>query len=171
VKISTSVAIYQPELISIGDFSRVDDFCVLSGKISIGRNVHVAVHCNIAGGTEGVVMEDFSGLAYSCNIFSQSDDYSGHSLTNPTVPVEFKRELKAAVYLGRHVIVGTGSVVFPGVHVAEGCSIAALSLVNRSTDPWRVYGGVPAKPIAERSKELLVLEAKYLAITLQNEGQ
>jgi UDP-3-O-[3-hydroxymyristoyl] glucosamine N-acyltransferase len=60
VKISDKASIYNADLIEIGDYSRIDDFCVLSGRISIGRNVHIAVYCNIAGGTEGVIFEDFS---------------------------------------------------------------------------------------------------------------
>jgi galactoside O-acetyltransferase len=55
---------------SIGDYSRIDDFYVLSGKITIGRNVHIAVFCNLAGGEPGLTMEDFSGLAYHVNVFT-----------------------------------------------------------------------------------------------------
>ena len=146
----------------IGDHSRIDDFCVVSGKVTIGRNVHFAVFSNVAGGTEGVTFEDFSGLAYGCHVFSQSDDYSGATLTNPTVPAQYKREIKAAVHIGRHCILGTQAIVLPGVHVAEGCSIGAMSMVTRSTEPWSIYVGVPAKRIKARSKELLELERAYL---------
>lgn len=90
VKISDKASIYNPEHMEIGDYTRIDDFCVLSGRVSIGRNVHIAVFCNIAGGELGVCMEDFSGLAYGCHVFSQSDDYSGCTLTNPTVPDIYK---------------------------------------------------------------------------------
>ena len=63
VRISDRAAIYNPELIEVGDHSRIDDFCVVSGRVSLGRNVHLAVFSNIAGGTEGVCLEDFCGLA------------------------------------------------------------------------------------------------------------
>lgn len=162
VKISDKAAIYNPELIEIGDYSRIDDFCVVSGKVSIGRNVHVAVFCNIAGGELGVTLEDFSGLAYGCHVFSQSDDYSGKTLTNPTVPEKFKKVQRAPVTLKRHVIVGTCSVVLPGVTVEEGTSVGAMSMVTKSTEPWSVYFGVPAKKLKSRKKELLILEQEYL---------
>lgn len=163
VKISDRAAIYNTDQISIGDNSRVDDFCVLSGKIFIGRFVHIAPHCLVAGGERGVMFEDFSGLAYYVQVFSQSDDYSGATLTNPTVPSKYKREIKASVYLGRHVIVGASSVIFPGVRIEEGCSIGAMSLVRKNTDPWGIYTGNPAKRIKDRSKDLLELEKKMLA--------
>lgn len=162
VRISDKAAIYNPEQIEIGDHSRIDDFCVVSGKVSIGRNVHIAVFCNVAGGSEGITFEDFSGLAYGCHVFSQSDDYTGRTLTNPTVPARFKREFKKAVRLGRHCIVGTNSLIFPGVILAEGCSIGAMSMVTKSTEEWGVYSGIPARRLKDRKRDLLVLEQAYL---------
>jgi acetyltransferase-like isoleucine patch superfamily enzyme len=161
VKISDKAAIYSASEIEIGDNSRIDDFCVVSGKVTLGRNVHIAPHCLIAGGENGVAMDDFSGLAYYVQVFSQSDDYSGKTLTNPTIPKKYKNEYKAAVHLGRHVIVGAGSIIFPGVAIAEGCSIGALTLLNKSTKPWGVYVGNPARRLRERSQDLLKLEQEY----------
>ena len=161
VKISAKASIYDCEYIEIGDNSRVDDFCVISGRIKLGKNVHIAAQCLLAGAVAGIHMDDFSGLAYGVKVFSQTDDYSGQSMTNPTVPAVYKKELAAAVYIGRHVIVGTSSVVFPGVVLAEGCSIGAMSMVRKSTQAWGVYCGQPAKRIKDRSNNLLELEKKY----------
>lgn len=162
VKISDKASLYNTESIEIGNNSRIDDFCVLSGQVKIGCNVHIAPFCLVAGGELGITMEDFSGLAYGVQVFSQSDDYSGTSLTNPTVPPRFKKEKKAPVSIGRHVIVGAGSMVFPGVNIAEGCSVGAMTLVNKSTKAWGIYLGNPARRIKERNKNLLEMEVAYL---------
>lgn len=162
VRISDKAAIYNADLIDIGDNSRIDDFCVLSGKVAIGRNVHIAVFCNVAGGSEGVRLEDFAGLAYGCHVFSQSDDYTGRTLTNPTVPAIYKCETKKAVHIGRHCIVGTNSLIFPGVTLGEGCSVGAMSMVTKSTEVWSVYSGVPARKLKDRKRDLLALEKAYL---------
>lgn len=163
VKISDKASIYNADQIEIGDNSRIDDFCVISGKICVGKHVHIAPFCLVAGGVEGITMEDFSGLAYQMQVFSQSDDYTGKTLTNPTVPEIYKKEAKKAISIGRHVIVGAGSMIFPGVTLAEGCSVGAMTLVNKSTEPWGVYVGNPAKRVKERKKDLLELELKFLA--------
>lgn len=163
VKVSDKASIYNADQISLGDNSRIDDFCVVSGRVTIGRNVHIAVFCNVAGGTPGIWLDDFSGLAYGVHVFAQSDDYSGKSLTNPTVPEEFKNVTFGEVHLERHVIVGASSLVFPGVTIREGCSVGAMALVSRSTEPWGIYAGIPAKRIKDRSQELLSLESRYLA--------
>ena len=132
VKISDKASIYNSDQMEIGDHSRIDDFCVVSGRVKIGRNVHIAIFCNVAGGEKGIHLEDFSGLAYGCHVITQSDDYSGKTLTNPTVPDEFKLEKKAPVIIGRHSIIGTGSVVLPGVVLGEGTSVGALSMITKS---------------------------------------
>lgn len=162
VKISDKASLYNCDQISIDTNSRIDDFCVVSGNISIGKNVHLAPFTLLAGGSEGITMEDFSGCAYHVQIFSQSDDYSGRTLTNPTVPAKFKKETKKAVIIRKHVIIGTSSIVFPGVEIMEGCSIGAMTLVNKSTQPWGIYVGNPAKRITERKQDLLKLETEYL---------
>ena len=167
VKISDKASIYNCDQIEIGDNSRIDDFCVISGKVTIGRNVHIAPFCLVAGGELGVTFEYFSGLAYQVQVFTQSDDYSGRTLTNPTIPDEYKKEMKKEVILGKHSIVGAGSIIIPGVILAEGTSVGALSLVRKKTEEWSVYLGNPAKKIMNRKKDLLELEKKYL----KNEGK
>jgi acetyltransferase-like isoleucine patch superfamily enzyme len=163
VRISDRAALHGAADMRIGDHSRIDDFCVLSGRITIGRNVHVAPFGLIAGGAPGVVLEDFSGLAYRVSIFAQSDDYSGETMTNPTVPARFKREARAAVRIGRHVILGTGSIICPGVDLGDGSAVGAGSLVLKSCPPFTILAGSPARKLKDRRQDLLALEAAYLA--------
>lgn len=163
VKISTKASIYNPEQIKLDDYVRIDDFCVLSGQISLGRYIHIAPFCLLAGGEKGITMRDFSGLAYGVKVFSQSDDYSGKTLTNPNIPKEFKREYKKEVIIGKHVIIGTDTIIFPGSILQDGVSVGACSLVKGRLNEWTVYGGNPVKPIRPRKKDLLELEKQFLA--------
>lgn len=163
VKISDKAAIYDADRIRIGDHSRIDDFCVISGRVEIGRNVYIGPFGLIAGGIPGVFLEDFVTLAYRVQAFSQSDDYSGATMTNPTVPKAYKSEYFAAVRLGRHSIVGAGSTIMPGVTLAEGTSVGAASLVLKSTDAWTIHAGSPARKLRNRKRDLLEQERAYLA--------
>lgn len=162
VRISADSRFYNPAKISIGDNSRIDDYCVISDNVIIGNNVHITVNCSIAAPLATVTVSDFVGIAAGSRIFSSSDDYSGYALTNATVPKKFTNVKHAAVLIGKHVIIGAGSTVFPGVEIMEGCAIGAMTLVNKSTEPWGVYAGIPAKKLKDRSKELLKLEELYL---------
>ena len=40
--------------------------------------------------------------------------------------------------------------------------MGAMSLVNKTTEPWGVYVGNPAKRVKERKKNLLELEIEFL---------
>jgi acetyltransferase-like isoleucine patch superfamily enzyme len=155
---------YNPEKITIGDNVRIDDFCVISGGdgITIGSHVHIACGCYLFGGA-GIILEDFVGLSMRVNLISQSDDYYGNSLTNPTIPMKFKPEMKSGqIIIKRHSILGTGSTVMPAVRIEEGGSFGAYSLINKDTLPWSVYAGIPAKKIDNRSKKMLELEKQFL---------
>jgi acetyltransferase-like isoleucine patch superfamily enzyme len=161
VKISDRAAIYNPELISIGDDSRVDDFCVLSGNLSIGKYVHITPMCLVAGGIPGIFIGDYSTLAYNVKVFSQSDDYSGETMTNSLIPKRFKREIFQSVSIGRYSIIGAGSTIFPGAHIGEGVSVGAMSLIIKPTADWMIYAGIPARAIKPRSKKLLTLVTQF----------
>ena len=134
VKISDKASVYDCDNIEIGDNSRIDDFCVVSGNIKIGNNVHITPMCLIAGGKKGVILEDFVTIAYGVKIFTQSDDYHGDSLTNSTIPERYKKEKKCKVLLKRHSIVGAGSIILPGVVLEVGVSVGAMTLVTKATD-------------------------------------
>jgi acetyltransferase-like isoleucine patch superfamily enzyme len=162
VLISDKAAIYGAAEMRIGDRSRIDDFCVLSGRVEIGRNVHIAPFCLVAGGVPGIAIGDFAGLAYRVSVFAQSDDYSGATMTNPTVPARYKHETRAPVRIGRHVILGAGVIVCPGVHLGDGSAVGAASLVLKSCAEWTVLAGVPARKLKDRDRGLLALEAEYL---------
>ena len=163
VKISDKASIYNHHQIEIGDNSRIDDFCILSGKIEIGSYCHITPMCLIAGGEPGISIADYSTLAYGVKVFSQSDDYSGESMVNSLIPKKYKNEYFSQVYIGKHVIVGAGAVIFPGVCLEEGCSIGSMSLVLKSTKAWGIYAGIPAKRIKERSKKLLTLVDDFIS--------
>lgn len=160
VQISDKASFYGTERISIGDHSRIDDFVVLSAGasgITIGRYVHIAAMCSLIGAEE-IVMEDYSGLSSRVCVYSSGDDYSGNSLTNPTVPDDLKQVISLPVSIGRHCIVGSGAVLLPGSKLEIGVAIGALSLVKGHLDSFTIYAGCPARPIKKRSRRLLELE-------------
>jgi dTDP-4-amino-4,6-dideoxy-D-glucose acyltransferase len=164
VMISKLASFHHAAAITIGNNVRIDDFCVLSAGIAgieIGNFVHISVGAALIG-AKRITLADFSGLSSHVSIYSSSDDYSGALMTNPTVPLPFRGGDHEEVFLGKHVIVGAGSVILPGTIIDEGVAIGALSLVNAHCEPFGIYAGTPAKRIKERSRELLKLENRLL---------
>lgn len=160
VRISRLCEIVGQENIEVGDHSRVDAFCkiIASGPVRIGRHVHIASGCRLLG-RGGFEMEDFSGLSDDVKIYSASDDYSGRHMTNPTVPETHTGVKVSPVHLGRHVIIGAGSVILPGVRIGEGAAVGALAMVRKSLAEWGIYAGNPARWVAARRRDLLAAEA------------
>lgn len=161
VKISKNACIYGNEKIKIGDNVRIDDFCILSGKIEIGNNVHIAAYSALYGGEDGIFIGDYANVSSRVCIYSVSDDYSGMSLTNPTIPEKYKNVLSAPVIINKHVIIGSTSVVLPGVVLAEGSAFGSFSFINSDSEPWSINAGIPYKKIKNREKNILQLEKEY----------
>jgi acetyltransferase-like isoleucine patch superfamily enzyme len=169
VAIAKNCTIIGLQNISIGDNVRIDGGTVMAastGHIRLGSYIHIGGMSFLAGAA-GITMDDFSGLSQSVKIYSASDDYSGASLTNPTVPRRYLKIKMAAITIGRHVIIGSGSVVLPGCSVGEGAAIGALSLVTKPLTEWGVYHGNPAKRIKDRKRDLLHAEKDLLSVFMQ----
>jgi galactoside O-acetyltransferase len=165
LRVSDKASFYGASRIELGDHTRIDDFCVLSagtGGIQIGRHVHVAVYTSLIGAGR-IELGDFCNLSSRVSVYSSSDDYSGRTMTNPTVPDEYKDVQHADVKLGRHVIVGCGSVILPGLTLEDGVAIGALALVREDCRAFGVYAGQPARRVRERECGLLELEQAFLA--------
>ena len=139
---------------------RIDPYCVLSaagGYLKIGSYIHIGSH-NVTVGRGGVEFADFVNLSQGVRIYSVSDDYTGESLTSPMIPSHLSRPEFGPVRLGRHVIVGSGSVILPNLSVGDGCAVGALSLVNESLPDWGIYAGIPVRRLQARSQRLLIDE-------------
>lgn len=161
VKIHNRASIYGTENITIGDNVRIDDFTIIiaTGPLVLGSYVSIHNFCFI-GSKYGVRLDDFVTFAPGVKVFSSSDDYSGECMTGVMVPPEYTGGDKGQVTLGRHVIVGAGSIILPGCMLGEGVAVGSLSMVKSSLDPWWVYSGIPAKKIKPRNKEILRFEQK-----------
>ena len=160
VLISRQVSIYSNHEIVIGNNVRIDDFCILSGKIELGNYIHIGAYCALYGNYK-ITMEDFSGLSPRCSIFSGTDDFSGNFLISPTTKKHHNHIIFGEVILKKYVQVGTNSVIMPNLVLKEGTAIGAMSLVTQSTEDWGIYVGIPAKKIKEREKGLLNFVKDY----------
>lgn len=164
VLISDKASIYGVSRIKIGNNVRIDDFCVLSageGGIEIGSYIHIAVYSSLIGAGK-ITLADFCNISSKVAIYSSNDDYTGEFMTNPMVPAEYTNVAHADVYLGKHVIIGSGSVVLPGVTLHEGVAVGALSMISKDCEAFGVYIGTPAKRIKSRKVGMVNCEIDLL---------
>jgi acetyltransferase-like isoleucine patch superfamily enzyme len=154
VYISKKVSIYSSTTISIGDNVRIDDFCILSGNITIGSNIHISAYVALYG-SQGIILDDYSGLSPRATIYSAMDDFSGNYLIGPIHPISCTNVQGGLVNISKYVQIGCNSVIFPNLTIGTGVVVGAMSLVNKNLSPWAIYAGIPAIRIKERTKELL----------------
>lgn len=169
VLISKKASIYNASKISIGNNVRIDDFCILSGRIRLSSYIHIAAYSALYGGNYGIEIHDYSNISSKNSIYALSDDYSGASMTNPMIPDKYKKIYGEKVVIKKHVIIGSGCVILPGVVLEEGSSFGAMTLINKSSEPWTIYAGIPFKKIKDRSKQLLKLEEQFVKEVLESE--
>lgn len=163
LKISDKAVFYRPERIELGHNVQIDDFCIIANNVKIHNYVHIAAGAYLLSGPNSCIeLEDYTGVAFRSLLLTNTDDYYGGYMTNPTIPAKYRNITEKSIILRKHALVGTGSTVLPGVEIAEGTTIGAMSLVIKSTKPWKMYFGTPARSISDRNKNVLTLEQQML---------
>lgn len=150
------------ENITFGKNIIIDDFVLIYAKekINIGNYVHISSFTSISGGGE-LVMEDFSGLASGCRIVTGSDDFKEWGFGNPTIDDKFRNSKIGKIIIGKFSIIGANSTILSNVHIGEGVSVAANSLITKDLEPWGIYVG--NRKVGMRNKEeILKNYAKFL---------
>lgn len=65
------------------------------------------------------------------------------------------RQTAEPIDIGEYSFTGTNSVVLGGSALPHHCVLGAQSLLNKKWDePYRLYAGVPAKPVKELARDL-----------------
>jgi galactoside O-acetyltransferase len=154
VLISRFARFYDIENMEIGSNVRIDDFCLLSGKIKLGNYIHISAFSALYG-KFGIEMEDFSGLSPRCTVFSASDDFSGDFLIGPMINHKYTNVIGGKVHIGKFCQLGCNCVVLPDIIISEGAAVGAMSLITKNLLPWKIYKGIPAEFLKDRSKKLL----------------
>lgn len=157
VRVSRKCSLYISEG-EIGHKVRIDDFCILKGAIYLGSNVHLAPHTVLSGSGGKIIFDSCSGCSNGVCIYTATDDYLGNSLGNPTIPEEFTKVRKGDVKIGKAVILGTYTVVLPGVEIGDGVSTSAYTLVRKSILSGSVCmaDGLNIKVVKVRNVDLLL---------------
>ena len=153
VCISRNAQIYSAEKISIGNNVRIDDFCILSGEITIGNYVHISAY-NALYGKYGIQIGNFCGISPRCSLFSAVDDFSGQYMISPLVPPHLTNLNCGCIILDDYVQIGSNSIIFPSVHCKEGSACGAFSFIKKSLDEWTIYKGIPVDRYKSRSKKI-----------------
>jgi len=153
VRIHPSCVLVGCERIRIGSHVRIDPFCIITigSRLSIGSFVHISGHAAIVG-SGPIEIGDHANVSHGAKILSSSDHFSAAAIAGPLVPDAYRQVDQRPVTLGRHAILGAGSVVLPGGLLGEGTAVGAVSLVKHALPAWSVAAGCPARVVGRRDQ-------------------
>ncbi|GAB4347061.1 MAG: hypothetical protein Kow0099_28850 [Candidatus Abyssubacteria bacterium] len=158
VLIDLGVTIWNPENVSIGDYSHLDTNVKIEGNgpVSIGSFVHVASNVLLQG-RGGLTIGDYADIAAGSLIYSGVNHYTDGTTDryyemSSCAPADRQFVRCAPVTVERSAFIGLNSVVMPGVTVGEGAIVGACSFVNRDVGPYEIAVGVPARAMKERPR-------------------
>lgn len=156
--IGKTVRIRQPEKVIIGDNTIIDDFAYISTEMEIGDYCHIASHVNISGSKAKFKMGDYSTLASHVSIHCASSDYNDVSLELPSIPEDIQfGGTYGDVIVDDYVTIGSHSVILPKVHIPNGVSFGAFSLITEQDyRKWSLYTGIPTKYLKDRNNDKLI---------------
>lgn len=164
VNIADFVVIKRPELVEIGNHVAIDSFFYSTTSMQIGDYVHISPHVACIGGKDALVkIGNFCFVSVGARLVGASEEFFGHGLIGPIIPKQYKDKIICEpIIFEDHSGVCANVTVLPGVTLAEGSVIAAHSLVTKSTEPWTIYKGIPAKPYKVRPREKMLRYAKEI---------
>lgn len=167
VVLGKHILIRSPELVSISDNVIIDDFSYLSGRVELGKYVHIASGCALQGSRDGIFIQNFSGLSAGCKAFAVSSDYLGNQIDLPTIPksmINSEKIIFGKVIIEEFVMVGANSVILPNTVLPIGSTYGAFSKVSgKKSKPWHFHFN--GKPMIERDKESILKQSKNILKT------
>ena len=156
VEIYPLAKIIKPNVVEIGEHSKVDDFTFIYGGsgIKIGRYVHIASFVSIIGGGE-LIVGDYVSIACGAKILTGTDTYYGGKRMSTALPEKQRNVIRGRVVIEKDAFIGTNAVVHPNVTIGEGAIIGSNSLVLKDVEPWSINVGSPCKKVGERPRVMV----------------
>lgn len=137
------------ETIHIGEHTRIQPFAYLQtdgGRIEIGKHCSVNAYA-VLYGHGGLVIGNYVRIATHTVIVP-----GNHNFDRTDIPIALQGSSGQEIRIDDDVWIGAGVKILGGVQIAKGSIIGAGSVVTKSTEPYGIYAGVPAKLIKSRQR-------------------
>ncbi len=118
------------------------------GRLRLGErcSINRGSVLNCGGGVE---IKDDVLIGPNVLIYSQN-----HAYDDSTQLISVQGYVRNKVTIEEDVWIAANAMILPGVIVARGCVVGAASVVTKSTEPYGVYVGSPARRIGRRHAQV-----------------
>ena len=120
-----------------------------------GFEIRGAAHLTVGARSSignGAILDARAGITIGDDVNLSTGVHIWTGQHDPQSP-DFAYE-SAPVVIGDRAWVSTRVTILPGVTIGEGAVVAAGAVVTNDVAPFTMVGGVPAKPIGNRRREL-----------------
>jgi acetyltransferase-like isoleucine patch superfamily enzyme len=147
----------------IGSHVAIDKGFYCSTQLEVRNYVHISPYVTTIGGANcSVFLDNFTFVAAGTKLVCGTEKYTEDGLIGATIPSKYRCLTLGKIVFEKFSGCGVNCVIMPNVVLAEGSVIGANSVVTKSTEPWTVYVGNPAKPIKIRPNKKILEYAKEL---------
>ncbi len=111
--------------------------------VTVGKHSHINRGCTIDA-RAGINIGDNVSISHGVKLFTGS-----HDAQSPHFNAVF-----APITIDDYAWLGIGCIVLKGVHIGKGAVVAAGAVVTKDVPEYTIVGGIPAKTIGQRTKNL-----------------
>lgn len=111
-------------------------------NLEIGTNSSIGDHATLFC-VGKIKIGDHVSISQLCYIVAGSHDYTKTAMPTIALPITIED----------HTWIAADVFICGGVTIEEGCVIGARAVVSRSTEPWGIYAGNPARRKGDRRLE------------------
>ncbi len=177
VFIGKHVVFRHPQLIKLGRSVIIDDHVTIDALsqegVLLGDNVTIARYTTIqctgvirylgkglqVGNNSAIGAYSFIGAQGGITIGNNvimgprvSFHAENHRFENTSIPIRLQGETRQGIIVENDCWIGAGAIILDGVHIGEGCVVAAGSVVTQNIPPYTIVAGVPARVIKYRTE-------------------
>jgi len=107
---------------------------ICEDAVAVGDDAEIYNHALVTLRSHAIVSQG----AYLC---SATHDFNDPAFALVATPIE----------IGNRAWICARATVMPGIRVGDGAVLALGSVATRELEPWKVYAGIPARQIADRT--------------------
>lgn len=126
-----------------GSFVMRKNYIMSPLRLHIGSHSHINRDC-VMDARGGIKIGDNVSISHRVNIITGSHDVQSASFKEKYYPITVED----------YAWLGIGCTVLQGVTIGKGAVVCAGAVVKTDVAPYTVVGGVPAKVIKQRNKDL-----------------
>ena len=131
--------------IRIGTGSVIDRkaYIMAPRRLTIGRHTHINRSCLIDA-RGGLSIGNSVSVSHQVRIVTGGHDVNASDFHGRYLPIA----------IGDYVWIGVGATILQGVSIGRGAVVCAGAVVTRDVAPYEIVGGIPARKVGKRNREL-----------------